>query len=443
MAKKILVLGAGLVARPLVHYLLEIPDYTVICADLAVDKAEELIKGYSRGRAKPLNVTDKAALETLIKDCEIAVSLVPYTYHVSIAELCVKHKKQMVTASYVSDAMKALDGAAKQAGILILNEMGLDPGIDHMSAMRIIHHVEKNGGKVTSFRSFCGGLPAPEANTNPMGYKFSWSPRGVLMAGRNAAKYLENDTIIEIPGPDLFKHNWLQKVPGQGMFEAYPNRNSMPYIDLYGLHDAKTMFRGTLRYPGWCGFWYQMARFGWISDAPRTDLEEKNWSQITRMLTPGSGKLIDDVCKEWKVKKNSDEVKRLEWLGLLGDEKVPSGINNLLDLLCEHLQKKLVFLPEERDMIVLYHEFIGTYPNKTEKITSTLVDYGIPNGESAMSRTVSLPAAIAVRHILEGKFGNLKGVHIPVVPDIYHPVLDELETLKIKCVEAFEAESAK
>ncbi len=438
MGKKVLVLGAGLVARPLVHYLLEKTDHEVICASRTVSKAEELVKGFKRGSAKALNVTDGPSLDALIKNCDVAISLVPYTHHVTIAELCIKHRKHMVTTSYVSDAMKALDGRAKEAGILILNEIGLDPGIDHMSAMRIIDHVTKSGGKVTSFRSFCGGLPAPEANDNPMGYKFSWSPRGVLMAGRNAAKYLDKGKTIDIPGPELFKNNWAQKVPDQGTFEAYPNRNSLPYIDLYGLKDAKTMFRGTLRYPGWCKFWYQMAHIGWLVDTARTDLEGKTWSQVMRLLVPGKGDLKADICAAWEVKPDSDEIKRLEWLGLLGNEKIPSGINNLLDVLCAHLQKKLEFKPRERDMIVLYHEFIGTYMNKTEHITSTLVDFGIPDGDSAMSRTVSLPAAIATRYILDGKFANLTGVHIPVLPEIYNPVLDELETLKIKCVEKFE-----
>lgn len=437
MGKKVLVLGAGLVARPLVHYLLEKTDSQVICASRTVSKAEELIKGYPRGKAVPLNVTDLPSLEELIKDSDVAISLVPYSHHVAIAKICIKHKKQMVTTSYVSDAMKALHGEAEKAGILILNEIGLDPGIDHMSAMRVINKVLKNGGKVTSFRSYCGGLPAPEANDNVMGYKFSWSPLGVLMAGRNAAKYMKDGKVVDIPGPELFSNHWPLEVPGHGMFEAYPNRNSMPYQDLYGLKDVRNMFRGTLRNPGWCAFWYKMAHLGWLSDAPRTDLKGKKWSEILRPMVSGSGKLLEDLCKHWKVKKESDEIKRIEWLGLAGDSIIPEGPKHLLDLLCEHLIKKLEFKPGERDMIVLFHDFSAEYPGKKERITSILVDHGIPKGDSAMSRTVSLPAAIAVRNMLEGKFNKIKGVQIPIIPEIYNPVLDELETLKIKCVENF------
>ena len=443
MGKKVLVLGAGLVARPLVHYLLERTDYQIVCASRTVGKAEELIKGYSRGKAVPLNVTDLASLEELIKDSDLAISLVPYIHHVAIARLCIKNKKHMVTTSYVSDAMKALHIEAEKAGIMILNEIGLDPGIDHMSAMRVIDKVVKHGGKVTSFKSFCGGLPAPEANDNPMGYKFSWSPLGVLMAGRNAAKYMKDGKIVDIPGPELFSNHWSLEVPGQGMFEAYPNRNSMPYQDLYGLKDVKNMFRGTLRNPGWCAFWYKMAHLGWLNDTPRTDLKGKKWSEILRSMVPGNGNLPDDLCKHWKVTRTSDEIKRIEWLGLAADVVVPEGPKHLLELLCEHLIKKLEFKPGERDMIVLFHDFSAEYPGKRERITSILVDYGIPNGDSAMSRTVSLPAAISVRLMLEGKFGRIKGVQIPIMPELYNPVLDELETLKIKCVENFSLEAEK
>lgn len=435
MGKNILALGAGLVARPLVHYLLEKTKHKVVCASRTVSKAEDLVRGYARGSAKPLNIEDKASLEALIKDCDIAISLVPYIHHVTVAELCIKHKKHLVTTSYISPAMRALDKAARDAGILILNEIGLDPGIDHMSAMRIIDHVKKHGGKVTSFRSYCGGLPAPDANDNCMGYKFSWSPRGVLLAGRNNAKYLEDGKIMEIPGPELFKHHWYLNVPGYWPFEAYPNRDSLPYREQYGLHDVRTMFRGTLRNPGWCRFWYKMAKLGWLDDSPRTDLPGKTWAQILRPMVPGKGDLLEDLGKHWDVTPDSDEIKRIKWLGLAGDEKVPSA-PNLLDTLCAHLIKKLELKEGERDMVVLFHEFEAEYPKKKEYITSTLVDFGVPKGDSAMSRTVSLPAAIAVRHILAGDF-SMAGVHAPVVPEIYNPVLDELEELKIKCVEEY------
>ncbi len=434
--QNVLVLGAGLVARPLVHYLLQKTPHTVICASRTVAKAEELVRGFARGHAKPLNVEDKGSLEALIENCDVAISLVPYIHHVTIAELCIKHKKHMVTTSYVSDKMKALDVAAREAGILILNEIGLDPGIDHMSAMRIIDRVHRDGGQVHAFKSYCGGLPAPEANTNPLGYKFSWSPRGVLMAGRNTAKYLEEGRVVEVPGPELFNNHWLIEVPGAGAFESYFNRNSLPYQEIYGIKEARTLYRCTLRNPGWCEFWYRMAALGWLNDTPRNDLAGKTWGQVLRTMVPGKGSLHDDLCKHWGMSPEANPVQRLTWLGLDGDAPVPAGPNNLLDLLCAHLMKKLELGPKERDMIVLFHDFMAVYPTRTERITSTLIDCGQPEGDSAMSRTVSLPAAIAVRHILEGNFANVRGVQIPVMPEVYNPVLDELETMGIRCLDA-------
>lgn len=437
MGKKILVLGAGFVARPLVHYLLEKPDFEVVCASLIVSRAEELVAGFKNGSAKALDVNDEASLESLIIESDLVVSLVPYTFHVQIARICIRLKKQMVTTSYVSDAMKGLDAEAKAAGIVILNEVGLDPGIDHMSAMRVIHHVEKSGGKVVSFKSCCGGLPAPEANNNPMGYKFSWSPRGVLMAGRNSAKFKREGEIMDIPGSELFNNHWEIEVPDVGVLEVYPNRNSLPYAGFYGLEAARTMFRGTFRYPGWCSFWYRMAHLGWLDETVRSDLEGKTWADVMRTMVKGSGDLKTDLCSLWSVDKDSDEIKKVEWLGLLSDQLVPAGQNNLLDLLCSHLTEKLAYRPGERDMVVLHHDFEAHFPDRKEQITSTLVDCGIPNGDSSMSRTVSLPAAIAARHILQGRFGKMTGVKIPVDPEVYIPILEELESFGIKCVERF------
>jgi len=226
-------------------------EYTPV-SDEDLSKAEALIKGFSNGTAESLNVNDHKHLDQLIQNCDLAISLVPYTYHVQIAELCITHKKHMVTTSYVSPAMNALDERARKVDICILNEIGLDPGIDHMSAMKIIHAVENNGGKVVSFRSYCGGLPAMQSNNSPFGYKFSWSPRGVVMAGKNTGQYLENGKVVFIPGSELFKYYQIIDIDGVGSFEAYTNRDALPYKELYGLKDAHTVFRGTLRNIGWC-----------------------------------------------------------------------------------------------------------------------------------------------------------------------------------------------
>jgi saccharopine dehydrogenase (NADP+, L-glutamate forming) len=399
--KNVLVLGAGMISRPLVRYLLDQSDFSVTMASRTVSKAENIINGHPDGKALALDVHDDATLEQLVSGADIVVSLLPYTYHVKVAELCIKHKKHMVTTSYVSDAMNALNTQAKNAGILILNECGLDPGIDHMSAMRIIHDVEEGGGKVVSFRSTTGALPSHEANNNPFGYKFSWSPRGVLLASRNAARWLEGGKEVSIPSEKLFENYYLQDVPGIGTFENYPNRNSVPYKDIYGLKDAKTVYRGTFRMAGWC------------ETTPVNDFSGKIYSDMTRYLIGARSK--NDLAKATAlylgVKPYATVIKRLAWLGLFGDEPLPEDRDNPLDYLNVLTLKKMALDKTERDMIVMHHEFIAEYPSKKDYITSTLIDYGIPNGDSAIARTVALPAAIAVKMILHGKI-NMTGVHV-------------------------------
>ena len=430
--KTILVLGAGMVSRPMIRYLLDQPNYHVIMASRTVSKAEQMIDGHPQGEVISLDVNDDKKVEDLISKADVVVSLLPYTYHVKVAEMCIQHKKQMITTSYVSDAMRALDQKAKTAGILILNECGLDPGIDHMSAMRIIHEVEKKNGKVISFKSTTGALPAHEANNNPFGYKFSWSPRGVLLASRNAAKWLENDKEISIPGEQLFENYSIQDVKGTGAFENYPNRNSIPYKEIYGLKHAQTVYRGTFRMTGWCETIRAIVALGWLSEEPLKGFTGKTYGDLTRHLIGVKPKddLPQMTAKYLGLKPYAAILKRLQWLGLFGDEPLPVDKNNPLDYLNVLTLQKMSMGPHERDMVVMHHEFIAEYKTKKEYITSTLVDYGIPDGDTSVARTVALPAAIAVKMILNKQI-TLTGVHIPVIPEIYNPILDELEGLGI------------
>ena len=380
-----------------------------------------------------LDVSDDTQLEKLVSESDLTVSLLPYTYHVKVAKLCIKHKKHLVTTSYVSDKMRALDNEAKKTGILFLNECGLDPGIDHMSAMRVIHEVEEKGGKVTSFKSSTGALPSHEANNNPFGYKFSWAPRGVLLASKNPSKWLENGKIKEYPGEQLFENYYIQDVSGIGSFENYPNRNSVPYKDIYGLKDAHTVYRGTLRMTGWCETMRKIVTLGWLSEEPLKNFKGKTYADVTRNLVDAKPKddLIKATAKFLGLNTYSTVIKRLEWLGLFSDEKLPSDKDNPLDYLNVLTLKKMSLGENERDMTVMHHEFIAEYPSKKEYITSTLLDYGIIGEDSSVARTVSIPAAIAVKMILESKI-KLTGVHIPVLPEIYNPILDELEGIGIK-----------
>jgi len=433
MTKKVLVLGAGLVSKPLVRYLLDKTDYLVVMASRTVSKVKKIIDNHPCGIAVELDVSDDAQLEKLVSESDLTVSLLPYTYHVTIAKLCIKHKKHLVTTSYVSDKMRALDKEAKKTRILLLNECGLDPGIDHMSAMRVIHEVEEKGGKVTSFKSSTGALPSHEANNNPFGYKFSWAPRGVLLASKNPSKWLENGKIKEYSGEQLFENYYIQDVSGIGSFENYPNRNSVPYKDIYGLKDAHTVYRGTLRMTGWCETMRKIVALGWLSEEPLKNFNRKTYADVTRNLVDAKPKddLIKATAKFLGLNTYSTVIKRLEWLGLFSNEKLPSDKDNPLDYLNVLTLKKMSLGENERDMTVMHHEFIAEYPSKKEYITSTLLDYGIIGEDSSVARTVSIPAAIAVKMILESKI-KLTGVHIPVLPEIYNPILDELEGIGIK-----------
>ena len=429
--KKVLILGAGLVARPLVRYLLDQPDFRVEVASRTVSKAEKLIEGHPRGVAKELNLKSEEALKNEVAGADLVISMVPYAFHPKVAELCIAYKKNMVTTSYVSDAMKKLDGEARKAGIIILNELGLDPGIDHMEAMRVIHEIHDKGGKLLGFISFCGGLPAAEANTNPFGYKFSWSPTGVLLAGKNSAQYLQDGKEVSIPAEKLFESYSLRTIEGLGIFEGYPNRNSLPYISLYGVPETKTMLRGTLRYLGWCETIRTLVRLNVF------DQEEKDWTGLTfaDFLRKQMGSRAKDVKKAVSdrlgISPGLAILRRLEWLGLFSDEPLPLQRGSALDIMSARMTAKMAYLPGERDMICLQHEFFASYPKTgREKIVSTLIDYGIPGGDSSMARTVGLPPAIGTRLILEGKIRET-GVHIPVRPEIYLPILAELKNLKI------------
>jgi saccharopine dehydrogenase-like NADP-dependent oxidoreductase len=436
--KKVLVLGAGLVTRPLVRYLLE-RGYEVTCASRTVAKAEKLIDGHPHGAAHHLDLKDQDRLRGFIEACDLAVSLVPFSFHPTVARLCIEYRKPMVTTSYVSEEMEALDGAAREAGVTLLNEIGVDPGIDHMSAMRIIEGVRRRGGKIVAFKSYCGGLPAPEDNDNPFGYKFSWAPRGVLLASRNGASYLLDGRRIETRPERLFRDMHVLQVEDFEDFEAYPNRDSIAYIDIYGLEGIQTMYRGTLRNMGWCDTLYNLRKLG-LLDLEEVDVKGKTYAEFTRDLL-GAGEdenLRIAAARKMGVPPDSLAPRNLEWLGMFSDREFTVEKISPLDAVGNLMFEKLTFAAGERDMLVLFHDFRAEYPDgRRERITSRLIDFGIEGGDSSMSRTVSLPAAIAAHKILQGEL-TATGVLRPVTPDIYDPVLDELAELGIECREEIE-----
>jgi len=434
--KNVLVLGAGLVARPLVRYLLDQPDIHLTLASRTVSKAEKMIEKHPRGTALPVNVEDEAALKNVIAKSDLVISLVPWIHHMKVAKLCIELNKHMVTTSYVKPEMQALDAEAKKRGLLFLNEIGVDPGIDHMAAMKVINGVKADGGKITSFYSYCGGLPALADNNNPLGYKFSWSPVGVMLAANNNGRYLKDGQIVEVPGANLFEHYWLLDVPEGGVFEAYVNRDALPYIELYDIPTAKSMYRGTLRNIGHCESWNNFKKLGLLNQQKSFDFSKMTLAQVIAQIINSDGKnLVKDIAAFLNIPEYSVTIKKLGWLGLLSDQKVPLQTASVFDMFAHILQEKLVFAENEVDLLVQHHEFIAEYGNgKKEKITSTMVDLGIKGGDSSMSRTVSLPAAIATRLIVDGTI-KLTGVQIPVMPEVYEPVLAELETMNIRLVE--------
>jgi saccharopine dehydrogenase-like NADP-dependent oxidoreductase len=441
MGQRVVVFGAGLVVRAHVRYLLE-HGYEVTVASRTVAKAEAILDGHPAGTPVAFDIqADPGRLAELVRTHDVAVSLLPWQYHPQVARACLDAGTHMVTTSYVKDSMRELDDEARSKGVILFNELGVDPGIDHMTAMQVIHRVQAAGGEITTFQSYCGGLPAPEANDNPFGYKFSWSPRGVLLAGLNPARFRRDGQVVEVPGEELFEWVWQVPVVVEGeriVFEGYPNRDSMPYTDVYGIDPRDVMFRGTLRNQGWCEIMRQVARLGWLGTEPVAGVPGPTFADLTARLArvePG-GDLADKVADRLDVSRHGPEIAAMEWLGLFSDLPRPAG-HGPVDVLTARMLETMSYAESERDMLVLQHTFIAKYAGRTERIQSTMIDFGVPGGDSSMNRTVGLPAAVGVRFILEGRF-DTPGVQVPVTPEFYEPALAELENLGIQFTETVE-----
>ena len=433
--KKVVVFGAGLVASAHVKYLLE-HSYQVTVASRTVSKAKQLVGDHPSGRPVAFDIETEGdqRLDAIVREHDLAVSLLPYVFHTRVAKSCLRNRKHMATTSYVKPEMQALDAEAKKLDLVLLNESGVDPGIDHMTAMKVIHRVQAEGGTITSFASYCGGLPAPEANDNPFGYKFSWSPRGVLMAGGNAARFRRDGEVVEIPGPDLFLNYWCVPIEVEGKiipFEGYPNRDSLPYAETYGITNTRTMFRGTLRNQGWCATLKKVADLGLLAET-ESDMTGLTYAEfMARLIGEKSSRGIKQaVARKIGLAPINFIVAALDWLGLFSSAPLPARCKSPLDVLTATMLAKMPLAPGERDLLILQHQFLAEFPDHKEKITSTMIDFGIPDGDSSMNRTVGLPAAVGVRLILEGKIAS-RGVLVPVLPEIYEPALVELQRLGI------------
>ncbi len=425
--KKILILGAGMVVKPMVEYLFDHSFYVTI-ATRTKAKADRLIGDHPNGSAVAWITDDTATLDKLVSTHDLTVSLLPYAHHVMVANSCLKHGKNMVTTSYVKPEMEALDQQVKAAGLLFLNEIGVDPGIDHMSAMQIIHHIHHKGGKVLKFFSLTGALPAPESADNPFHYKFSWSPKGVVMAGNNEGRFLVGGHEKYIPTQDLFKETFSINFPDVGKLDVYPNRDSIQYIDIYNIPEVETIFRGTLRYPGWCEIMDAMKQMHLIS-YDKIDLKGKSYAGMTASLI--GEKEADHIREKTAIYLHLPEdhfvLDALTWLGLFDDQNVGRDEDSPFEVISDLMISKMMLQPHERDMIAMQHSFLAEYPGgKREVIHARMLDFGTLQTNTAVARTVALPAAIAVKLITEGKI-NVHGVYRPVIPEIYQPVLKELE----------------
>lgn len=434
--KKVLILGAGLVVRPMVEYLLK-NNFSLMVASPMKERADEMIKGNPNGSSLDWSMDDPVMLEKLVAEYDITVSLLPYKYHSDVAKVCLRHGKSLVTTSYIQTGMMELDESAKKAGLLFLNEIGLDPGIDHMTAMRIIDHIHNKNGKVEELYSLCGALPAPECTDNPLKYKFSWSPKGVILASRNSALYLKKGRKVFIEPVDLFKDRFSYSFPGVGDLEVYPNRDSVSYIDIYGIPETKTMYRGTFRYNGWCETLDAMKSLNMLDDSV---IYYQNKSYAGFLAERGGLEvkdLMENLAGKLGISVKSVAIQSLDYLGFFSDEKLQYHETTPFEITSDRMIKRMLLSVNERDMVVLQHIFLASYPDgNKEVIKSSMLDFGSPSTNTSIARMVALPAAIAVKMILENKI-EVTGVCRPVVPQIYNPVLDELKSLGIEMKEEF------
>lgn len=448
--KNILVIGAGRSASSLIKYLLDRSlreGWKVTVGDVSVDNARQKTGDHPRARAIAFDINNELQREGEIQDADIVISMLPASMHGQVAKDCVRFKKHLVTASYISKEMRELDDDAKAGGIILMNEIGLDPGIDHASAMKVIDHIKASGGELVSFRSYCGGLIAPESNDNPWGYKFTWNPRNVILAGQSTAQYIEHGEYKYIPYNRLFTQIETIHVEGHGSFDGYANRDSLSYRQPYGLENIPTMLRGTLRMPGYCRAWNAFVKLGLIDDTFKVADDITTYRQLLEAFLPignaGTRVKMMDFLEE---RTDSDVMRKLDWLGVFGDEPVRIKDASPAQLLQDLLERKWMLKENDKDMIVMQHLFeyvpgpvlkAAGDPVKDvmellkpeygkRKITSSLVVKGEDQVYTAMAKTVGLPAAIVTKLILGGKI-KLTGVQIPTVKEIYEPLLAELE----------------
>lgn len=435
--KNILILGAGLSSTALIRYMLdktEQEDWQIKLGDISLELAKEKISGHPRGEAFFFNVDDDDQVSREVRQAQLVISMLPARFHIKIARECVRYGVDMVTASYVSPEIQLLDKMAREKGVLLMNEAGVDPGIDHMSAMNVINRLKEEGSDIIAFESATGGLVAPNYDNNPWNYKFTWAPRNVILAGRGGARFLHNSRFKYIPYHKLFSRYEVIDIPDYGQFEVYPNRDSLKYQETYGLNELSTMFRGTIRRPGFCDAWNLLVQLGATDDTyTMDDTENMTYRQFINSFVAFN--IVDTVEKKIAdylgIKEDSELMEKLKWLGLFDETII--GIPDLTParVLQHILEKKWVMDSGDKDMIVMEHQFDYVRLGSHRKLYSTLVVIGDDSPNTAMSKSVGLPVGIIAALILKGKT-DITGVQIPVEKQIYEPVLKELKEFGIE-----------
>jgi saccharopine dehydrogenase (NADP+, L-glutamate forming) len=438
--KKVLVLGAGRTAPSLIDYLANCtsPQMEIRLGDISAQLAEEKAQMYSNVTGFQFDVMNEVQLESEVQHCSLVISLLPIKFHILVAKTCLKYRKHLLTASYVSAEMQDIDAEAQKMGVLFLNECGLDPGIDHMTAMAALDYIrEEQGGTIDSFISYTGGLIAPESDNNPWHYKFTWNPRNVVLAGRETAQYIRNGRYKYIPYHRLFTRLTSVHIKGFGDFEAYANRDSLKYRERYGLHDVQTMFRGTLRRPGFCQAWNILVQLGLTDDSYQLEgLDQMTYRDfINTFLYYHPSKSVEDkLCEYMSIDPKGSIMHQLKWLGIFERNRIGLKCSSPAQVLQYVLEQKWRLEPQDRDMIVMQHQVGYQVGNRSGSLISSLVVIGENTEKTAMSKTVGWPLAIATKLILSNKIKDL-GVRLPITAQYYQPILSELQKLGVNIIE--------
>ena len=440
--RKILVIGAGRSSSSLINYLLDRSsdeNLEITVGDISLDAAQERIQDHKRGIALQLDVFNEQSRQRAIQKADIVVSMLPARFHLEVAKDCISFGKHMVTASYISNEMKALDSAVREKGLVFMNEIGLDPGIDHMSAMQVIDRIRDNGAKMLLFESFTGGLVAPESDTNLWNYKFTWNPRNVVLAGQGgAAMFIQEGTYKYIPYHKLFRRTEFLTVNGTGKFEAYANRDSLKYRSAYGLDDIPTMYRGTIRKIGFSRAWNVFVQLGMTDDSYIIEnSEHMSYRDFTNLFLAYSPSDSVELKMRSYLKIDQDDImwEKLVELDLFNPNK-KIGIKDATpaQMLQKILMDSWMLQEDDKDMIVMQHKFGYEYKGEKKQIESSLVVIGEDQTYTAMAKTVGLPVAIATIKILNGEI-RTPGVQIPISKEVYIPILKELEKNGISFIE--------